>query len=242
MTFGESIVFYRTKSGLTQRQLAEILGVTPTRLNYWEKDKRQPDVEMIKALASALHVSADVLIGNPIPLKSSFELSSAEIATIKKYRALDEHGKEMVDLVLEKEFDRLEALTDSDAGIETTAFRVSDQPAAAGYGVYLGPESFSTVMVRSDALPRHAAFGVPVSGDSMEPKYHDGDILIVSSEKPQRGEVGIYTMDGQGYVKVLGNGELISLNSAYAPIPMTEGIICNGKVIGVLSRDDIVEN
>lgn len=177
---------------------------------------------------------------NPCTSRVSYDLSISELGMIKKYRALDEHGKEMVDLVLEKELERIDS--GNDASFEATAFRVSDQPAAAGFGVYLGPESFSTVMVRSDALPRHAAFGVPVSGDSMEPKYHDGDILIVSAEKPQRGEVGIYTMDGQGYVKVLGNGELISINSAYAPIPMKEGIICNGKVVGVLNRDDIVES
>ena len=91
-------------------------------------------------------------------------------------------------------------------------------------------------MVRADALPQNAAFGVPVSGDSMEPKFHDGDILIVSTEKPHLGEVGIYTMDGQGYVKVLGKNELISLNPNYAPIRMTEDIICNGKVIGVLDK------
>ena len=58
-------------------------------------------------------------------------------------------------------------------------------------------------------------------------------------EKPERGEVGIYTMDGQGYVKVLGNNELISLNPNYAPIHMTEDIICNGKVIGVLDKHDV---
>lgn len=162
------------------------------------------------------------------------DVSQSETSIIKKYRALDEHGKELVELVLNKELERVNALDDSEGCFDKTAFRISEQPAAAGNGVYLGPESFYTVMVRADALPRNAAFGVPVSGDSMEPKYHDGDILIVSTDKPERGEVGIYTMDGQGYVKVRGNNELLSLNPAYDPIPMTEDIICNGKVIGVL--------
>lgn len=178
---------------------------------------------------------------SPCSSRSAHDISLSELAIIKKYRALDEHGKELVELILEKELERVDALADSPAGFETCEFRVSDQPAAAGFGVYLGPESFHTVVVRSDDLPRHAAFGVPVSGDSMEPKYHDGDILIVSAEKPVRGEVGIYTMDGQGYVKVLGNGELLSLNSAYAPIPMKEGIICNGKVIGVLDSSSVID-
>lgn len=175
---------------------------------------------------------------NPVSVRGSNEFSVSEIGIIKKYRALDEHGKEMVDYVLSKEYERVESLLDFD-DIEEVPFRISEQPAAAGLGVYLGPESFRTVMVRADALPRKAAFGVQVSGDSMEPKYHDGDILIVSTDKPERGEVGIYTMDGQGYVKVRGNDELLSINPAYAPIPMTEDIICNGKVIGVLDKNDV---
>lgn len=63
MTFGERLVHYRMKKKLTQKALAENLGITPTRLNYWEKDKRQPDVEMIRLLSSVLDVSADILIG-----------------------------------------------------------------------------------------------------------------------------------------------------------------------------------
>ena len=235
MTFGESIIFYRTKLGMTQKQLADHLQVTPTCLNYWEKDKRQPDVEMIKTLSSVLHVSADVLIGNTKQVRLSFDLTATEMEGIKKYRALDKHGKELVLLVLDKEYERVSTLAESE-DVEEVPFRISEQPAAAGLGVYLGPEMFHTVMVRADALPKRAAFGVPVSGDSMEPKYHDGDILIVSTEKPARGEVGIYTMDGHGYVKVRGTDELLSINHAYAPIPMTEDIICNGKVIGVLDK------
>lgn len=171
-------------------------------------------------------------------LRFPSNISQSEVSIMKKYRALDEHGKELVELVLDKELERVNTQDDSEVCFDRTAFRISEQPAAAGNGVYLGPESFYTVMVRSDALPRNAAFGVPVSGDSMEPKFHDGDILIVSTEKPERGEVGVYTMDGQGYVKVLGNNELISLNPNYAPIRMTEDIICNGKVIGVLDDKD----
>ena len=63
MTFGEKLVFYRNKKGLSQKELAEELEITPTRLNYWEKGKREPDIEMIRALAQALDVSANILIG-----------------------------------------------------------------------------------------------------------------------------------------------------------------------------------
>lgn len=62
MTLGERLVFYRNQAGYNQKQLAEKLNILPTRLNYWEKDKREPDVEMIKALAEALNVSSDKLL------------------------------------------------------------------------------------------------------------------------------------------------------------------------------------
>lgn len=240
MNIGERIVSLRSSNGMTRVQLAEKLGLPMTTLRNYEIGTREPGHKFILDVAHLFNVTTDYLLGmtddaHPCaPSQNSF-VSKAEMDGIKKYRALDEHGKEIVELVLEKELERVSLMEDSEV-FDEVAFRVSEQPAAAGYGIYLGPESFRTIMVRADALPRNAAFGVPVSGDSMEPDYHDGDILIVSTDKPDRGEVGIYTMDGQGYVKVRGNNDLLSLNPAYDPIPMTEDIICNGKVIGVLNK------
>lgn len=122
------------------------------------------------------------------------------------------------------------------------AFRMSEQPFSAGHGVYLGPEAFREIKVLRNELTEHADYGGPVEGDSMEPKYHDGDILLVSTkEYPEQGEIGIFSLDGCGYVKKFGDGELISLNRKYDPIPMDDSIRCNGKVIGVLDPAWIVE-
>ena len=63
MTFGEKLVLFRTRKNISQKALAETLDITPTRLNYWEKGKREPDIAMIGKLATALDVSANVLIG-----------------------------------------------------------------------------------------------------------------------------------------------------------------------------------
>ena len=66
-TFGSRLVAARKSRGLAQKELAEQFNITPTCLNYWEKDKREPNIEMIKALATTLHVSADYLIGVMLP-------------------------------------------------------------------------------------------------------------------------------------------------------------------------------
>lgn len=63
MTLGERIIFYRKQRGLSQKALAELLGISATRLNYWEKNKREPDVQMINNLCEALLIDGDSLLG-----------------------------------------------------------------------------------------------------------------------------------------------------------------------------------
>lgn len=62
-TLGKRLVKVRKEKELTQKKLAEMLGITPTRLNYWEKDKREPDVAMIKKISEVLEIDPNFLIG-----------------------------------------------------------------------------------------------------------------------------------------------------------------------------------
>ena len=56
-----------------------------------------------------------------------------------------------------------------------------------------------------NAVPPDADFGVRVSGDSMEPVYHDGQIVWVQKcETLSVGQVGIFVYDGEGYIKRYG--------------------------------------
>lgn len=79
MTLGERIVAIRKEKGITQKDFAEQLGITATRLNYWEKDKRFPPVPMLNLIAECLDVDSDYLIGrkespeikkDPTPVKT----------------------------------------------------------------------------------------------------------------------------------------------------------------------------
>ena len=79
-------------------------------------------------------------------------------------------------------------------------------------------------------------FIVRVSGDSMEPTYHDGDKLFVKEQPSiEIGEIGIFVVDGNAYVKELGVDRLISHNEKYSDIIINEYIRneCCGKVLGI---------
>lgn len=169
----------------------------------------------------------------------SLELTAQEQGHIQKYRFLDPYGKEAVDGVLDVEWRRCTA---EDAQREQTAteekvIRYSvpgySLPMSAGTGQEAGeeyPENYTLVK----EPPRGTSFIARISGDSMEPTYHDGDLVFVhSTEEIPEGKIGAFHMDGQQWVKELGDGVLISHNAAYPPRPMTEDIRCQGLVLGV---------
>ena len=80
---------------------------------------------------------------------------------------------------------------------------VYDLPASAGCGQFLDEGYYEMISFPENMVPAKADFGVRVSGDSMEPVYHDGQIVWVQ-ETPRLypGEVGIFVCDGQGFIKV----------------------------------------
>ena len=79
----------------------------------------------------------------------------------------------------------------------------------------------------------HVNFAIGVNGNSMEPTYSDGDTLLVEKQNSINvGEIGIFMIDGEAFVKELGNGVLISHNKDYEDKKINENTICLGKVIG----------
>lgn len=54
--FGKNLTYYRLKAGMTKKELAEKVGVTPMTITYYEKEERKPDMKMLKTLASVLKV------------------------------------------------------------------------------------------------------------------------------------------------------------------------------------------
>lgn len=102
-TFGQRLVSSREKRNLSQKEFAERLGITPTRLNYWEKDKREPAIEMIKAIAQILDVDTNYLIGYQAQNKSAPLCSSEALKLAQDYDGLDEFGKKAVRAVADVE-------------------------------------------------------------------------------------------------------------------------------------------
>lgn len=61
-TFGEMVTALRKEKGMTQRELAERLGVTDKAVSKWERDLSIPDVSAIPILAETFGISVDELM------------------------------------------------------------------------------------------------------------------------------------------------------------------------------------
>ena len=62
MSLGSSLYHARKKSGLTQENVAEKLGVSRQTISKWETDETLPDIRQSKGLATLYHVTLDELI------------------------------------------------------------------------------------------------------------------------------------------------------------------------------------
>jgi len=65
MTIGERIKEARKRKGLKQKELAEMLEVSNGAIPQWENGKRNPKLETIRKIASALDVDFYSLLGEP---------------------------------------------------------------------------------------------------------------------------------------------------------------------------------
>ncbi|MGN0629982.1 MAG: helix-turn-helix domain-containing protein [Ruminococcus sp.] len=52
----------RKKLGITQKELANKLGVTPNAISQWENGVRNPSLENVKRLADILHCTTDDIL------------------------------------------------------------------------------------------------------------------------------------------------------------------------------------
>ena len=91
--FNENLKEARLKSGLSQKDLSENIGVAKSTYSLYESGKREPNVDTIKKIASALNVSADMLLGleaEPTALAAHFdgdEYTEDEMEEIKNFAA-----------------------------------------------------------------------------------------------------------------------------------------------------------
>ncbi|MBQ8217849.1 MAG: LexA family transcriptional regulator [Oscillospiraceae bacterium] len=213
MDIGKTIAKLRKEVGLSQAELAvrlSMLGVDVTNqaVSKWESGSSQPNARQFIILCAALGVE-DVL----------GEFTKGKYGA---YAGLDSEGRRKLAeykslLISSGRYSIKKAPPHPVRTLPLYSLAVS-----AGTGQFLDGENYEMVEV-GEEVPEGANFGVRVAGDSMEPEYHDGQIVWVRQQRSlMTGETGIFLYDGCAYLKRLVAREdrmaLRSLNPAYSDI------------------------
>ncbi len=125
------------------------------------------------------------------------------------------------------------------AGLRRRSIGLYDMPVSAGVGEFLADSARTDILIPDDPRTAEADYALRINGDSMEPKYHSGDVILIqTAEAVEEGELGIFVLDGSGYFKKYGGDHLISLNQKYPPIRLRDfdSVACCGRVVGKLKR------
>ncbi len=254
----ERLVEIREKHGYTRKRLADELGRPYRTITNYETGEREPGHSYIVEIAKKFGVTTDYILGassSPTAAKKEApsELSEEALKVAKDYAALSDHGKGAVKAILTYEVGAsapqetpekpavtaLPKAKRSSNGI--VEIRVYDQPAAAGLGNYLDEPDYHLEQYPDGVIPDKADFGVIISGDSMEPKIHDGGAVFVQAAPSiDPGKIGIFVLNGQAYCKKLAvdrenrQVRLVSLNPKYEDIIIGEAdeIRTVGRVLG----------
>lgn len=226
MVFNEFINNRRKELNMTVDELVKKSGVPKGTLSKITAGiNNNPTLSTVEALCKALNCSLDDAVG--FALKQP-DFSNSEINHIKKYRELDLHGKKIVDFVLYEEHERCHPV------IKLITRPYYQIPVSAGFGNPLDEPPDEELEIEDTLEHRRADFIVRVSGDSMKPKFNNNDKVLVQKQPTiEIGEIGIFVLNGESFIKKLGVNELISLNAKYPPkkISANDSIFCCGKVI-----------
>ena len=212
MTVGEIIYSRRKELGLTLEEIGNATGVSKSTVKKWENGFiANMRRDKIEKLAKVLQISPIALLGIDDDYAQTFEV--------------------------------LQTIVDP----QNASYQVVEQMEYEKKLIASNKKSkaLNSVPEIENILPlpktKKANLIIEVDGDSMEPLYKNGDNVLVNTRaEAVVGDIGIFIVDGNGYIKKLGDNRLISVNPEYDDIFPTEysDFRCVGKVLG---KADIVE-
>jgi repressor LexA len=234
MEWYERVKELKKQTGVNTKELAERSGVplgTLNKLLSGQTDK--PKLDTLEKIAAAL--------GTTVAYLCDGKTDADTAAITEKFIRLDKKGRDAVLKTADAELARMEAearRAASDVGLKRKIF-IYDVPVSAGLGSFLDSSHSSSINLVINDVTDRADYAVRVSGDSMEPRYFDGDIVIVEScgQIPE-GKVGIFLYNGESYIKKFGGDRLRSVNPKYKDVVFKENddVRCLGLVLGTISK------
>ena len=240
---GNAIKRMLNSRDMTVSELSKLTGIPSTTLYSMIKRNNStvglPDLLLI---CHALHIPPEFFFNElGLPFTIPALPSDDEWELISRWRLLDKHGRNMVDIVITAELDRLEQKkTEEELSVDFKVIPLFFTPTAAGAASPKLDEDYEDYLVPASS---NADFATRISDGCMEPYIKDGSVILITrSLALNSGDIGLFCVNNEMLCKQYfgdesGNIRLTSLNrkcsNADIEISSASGqsIFCYGKVL-----------
>ena len=207
--------------GLNVKDFATLMNFKYTTVLDWVNAKTYPRIDKIELMANYFKVDKSDLVERYTPSTSLLQQINDTVAqlTPPNQKIVLRTSEELLESQNEEETQPNEVLE----VIQLYSYDYYDHPASAGTGQYLNDIRVERIVLPVDV---DADFVIPIKGDSMEPDYHDGDLVFIqTSVELNDGVIGVFNYNSDAYIKQLvidkDQAYLHSLNPAYKDMPIT---------------------
>ena len=217
----EKLKARRKELKMTQKEIADRLGISYQAYSAWERGVKKPSRKKVKQLEQILNVPKDYF---------------TEIEIVRLYNTLSNKGKDQVveytrNLVQKEKTQQVVSVSEN-----LYEYHVYEKM-SAGIGASVYDDRDYDIVYFDEELAHD--FASWVSGDSMEPKYHNGSVaLIRETGFDYDGAVYAVVWNFQTFIKKVYREKeglrLVSINKAYKDIyiPYDENPRIVGKIVG----------
>lgn len=248
MEFWEKLHYLKQRDQLTTLDISKRSGIPVGTLNkLLNGETKNPTLQVAERLACVFKVPIQYFANKDLPLEQEIgaasdgmdllHISRREAQMIERFRSLSAREQE-----------RLEAIL---CNMEKTCSRKIAQNAMELL-CYMpkawGPRGFAEnnldirpVTVIADAVAEESDFAALLFGKGLEPLYARGSLLGVKQTPAKNGEVGIFLVNGEGYIRKLHETKhqrkLVTINREVPNLVLqaSDDLLCLGTVIGLLT-------
>lgn len=242
---GKRLKELRIFNDMEQQYVAHIMGYkSDTTISKWENGKNLPNGGKLAKLAQLFNTTTDYILYGENIKQNNTTLTSDVQAIVDVSVQLETPRQHNVLTYAKTQLDEQNSVIKEDETLYISDYRQKvavTEAVAAGRGFAYGDNEINYCYTDRSDLPRFDIASY-ITGDSMEPEYHDGDVVLIRKEMYSSPGVYVVDYDGKSYLKKVYQEKdrfrLVSFNEKYDDIiidlPIADDVYLNivGRVVG----------